>query len=274
MIYLRAIKRNTASRRENNPGYPLSAPVLASLSRLDFTNPVTILAGDNGSGKTTLLEMLASKLSALRIDSGDAGKAEKFYHTDSAFRVEMAGRPSKNFFFQAEDFIRYIDNLNQMREEAKQELDRVEEEYWNKSDYVKGLASMPYMRTLAEIEALYDSDISTLSHGESFITFFGARITENGLYLLDEPEAALSSFNQFVFLNLIQEAVERNCQLIISTHSPVVMAYPGACIFQISDGNIERVEYEDVENVRFLKSFLNGKDGYLKHFKNASEEPK
>lgn len=277
MIYLRAIKRNPAAgkgRVNGSSEYPLSAPVMAALARLEFTNPVTILAGDNGCGKTTLLELLASKLSALRIDAGDALKAEKFYRTDQNFRIELTARPSKNFLFQAEDFIRYIDNLNQMREEAKEDIRRSDDEFRDKSDYVRGLARMPYMRTLAEIEALYDCDISELSHGESFITFFGARITQNGLYLLDEPEAALSAYNQYVFLNLIEEAVQRDCQLIISTHSPIIMAYPGACIYQITDGRIEKTEYEEVENVKFLKSFINDKDGYLKFLKGCPEATK
>jgi len=151
-----------------------------------------------------------------------------------------------------------------MKQEALRSLDEIQLEYEGRSEYAKGLASMPYARTLYEIENMYDGDISEKSHGESFIEFFGSRIIEDGLYLLDEPEAALSPFNQLVLVNLIAEAEKSNCQIIISTHSPVLTAYPGACILEINSGYIHDTKYEDLESIRFLKSFLNNKDNYLR----------
>jgi len=264
-LFLRALRKVEYS--DPISSYPLSLPLFRNMKRLTFSKPVTIIAGENGTGKTTLLEILARKLNAIRIDGSASDHNDKLNRIQSAeqdFRVEMLKKPAGNFFFQAEDFIRYMDHLNEMKQDAIQGLKDVERDYANRSDYAKGLAAMPFARTLNEMENAYDGEISEKSHGESFIEFFGSRITENGLYLLDEPEAALSPFNQLVVLNLIAEAEHSGCQLILSTHSPILTACPGACIYEIRDGHIHETNYEDIESIRFLKSFLNHKDDYLK----------
>ncbi len=267
MIFLRALRQ--IGNQHDYAAYPMSIPLFRNLSRLSFTSPITILAGENGTGKTTLLEILALKLNAVRIDGSTASaynspKLSRIKSVESFFRLEMTRKPKRNFFFQAEDFIRYIDELNDMKQEARQALTHISEEYANRSDYAKSLASMPYHRTLYEIESMYEGDISKQSHGESFITFFGSRIIEGGLYLLDEPESALSPFNQLVVLNLMAEAEKKGCQLIISTHSPILTAYPRACIYEIRDNTIQKTEYEQMESIRLLQSFLNSKEYYLR----------
>jgi len=267
IMFLRALRKVKES--DENSIYPLSIPLFRNMERLEFTKPVTIIVGENGTGKTTLLEILALKLDAIRIGGSTAGDSPKLSHikaADRAFRLEMLKKPRRNFFFQAEDFIRYIDNLHEMKQDSLRALDNIQTEYSQRSSYAKGLASMPYYTTLNEIENMYDGDIAEKSHGEGFIEFFGSRIIEDGLYLLDEPEAALSPFNQLVTLNLVSEAERNNCQIVISTHSPVLTAYPGACIYEIKDGFIHETKYDEIESIRFLKSFLNNKDNYLRKY--------
>lgn len=264
MIYLRALKKTREV--DNRKEYPLSTGLCQNLERLEFTKPVTIIMGDNGTGKTTLLEILASVLTAVRIDgnlSETHGKQNLFKEIERFYRIEMIKKPKRNFFFQAEDFIRYIDNLHEMRREAINGLEEININFKDKSGYSRGLAATPYAKALYEMDQMYEEDITKRSHGESFIDFFGARIIENGLYIIDEPEAALSFYNQLVLMNLIGEAEKRKCQIIISTHSPVLAAYPGACIYEIDNENIIReTSYDEIENIKFLKSFLSRRELY------------
>lgn len=257
MIFLRAVKRIAPITPDDE--YPLGAPVLKSLDSLVFTKPVTFITGDNGSGKTTLLELIASKIAANRIDGNAAdmlGKAARFELAEGAFRVELTHKPRRCIYFQAEGFIRYIDSYNAMKREAHSGLRAVRENAGIHSAYAKSLASMPHARTLHELNALYENDIAARSHGEGFLDFFGARIGERGLYLLDEPEAALTFYNQYVLMNMLAQAQLNESQFIISTHSPVLLAYPDACIYEIKNGEIEKSDYKSLENVKFLSAFL------------------
>lgn len=263
MAFLRALKRVTLADGEGS--YPLSVPVLEKLEEITFGTPVTFLTGDNGSGKTTLMELIAQKLSASRIDGRDAaGKAERFAAAEEKFRTELLAKLRRCFYFQAEGFIRYIDNYNAMKREARRELADIKNNAAIKSAYAKSLASMPHARALYELDALYENDISARSHGEGFLDFFGARIAERGLYLLDEPEAALTFYNQYVLMNMLAQGELGGSQFIVSTHSPVLLAYPGACIYVLKDGAIKKSSFEELENVQFLSAFLANTPRYTK----------
>lgn len=258
MIYLRALR---GAGRGRAAGYPMSVPLLRDLDRLAFRQPVTLLCGDNGSGKTTLMELLAMKLDAIRIDGRASRKAARFSPARAAFTLEMVRKPRRTFFFQAEDFIRYIDEWHAMREDARDALDEVNEAYAD--PYARGQAAMPHARTLAEMEGAYAGGLDERSHGEGFLDFFGARIIEGGLYLLDEPESALSPANQFVLLHLIRQAERAGCQLILSTHSPVLLAYPGACLYELRDGQAVETAYDELSHIDFLRAFLGDTKGFI-----------
>ena len=261
MIWLRRL-----SRRGDGDGYPMTAPVVRQMASLGFTAPVTFLTGENGCGKTTLIELLAELSHAIRID-GNAAPGEKqrmIRDASGRFRLEMARRPARCFYVHAEGFIRYTDGVYAMRDEAQRELDDLYAENRYGSDYARSLASQPYAGALYQMEHMYEHDITARSHGESFLDFFGGRIGPGGLYLLDEPEAALSFFNQYVLLNMIRDAVAQDCQFIISTHSPVLTALPGADIRQIEDGCITAASYDELPGVRFLRDFLAAPQRYLR----------
>ncbi|MEN6594334.1 MAG: AAA family ATPase [Clostridiaceae bacterium] len=264
MVFLKAIKRT--EYEANFEEYPLSLPQIAAIERLEFSAPVTLLAGDNGSGKTTLVELIAALTSAVRI--GDARASlrakEQFSQAVKAFRPEFTHKPKRNFFFLAEDFTRYIDEReDRMREEAE-ELRRIEREYDGRSGYAKDLARMPHASGLSAMKNMYGGELGEQSHGEGYIDFFGSRLQPQGLYLMDEPEGALSYYNQYVLMNMIADAVKRDCQFILSTHSPILLAYPGASLYAFSEGQLTETSFGALENISFLRDFLAEPQRYLR----------
>lgn len=261
MLHLRRL-----TRRNSGNGYPMDTPVIRSLSSLEFTRPVTFLTGENGCGKTTLIELLAEMSHAVRIDGNAAPDQKRRLIATAApnFRIELTRRPSHCFYFHAEGFIRYTDGVYAMRAEAQDALDDLYANQRYGSDYARQLASQPYAGALAQMRDMYGHDITARSHGESFLDFFGGRIHPNGLYLLDEPEAALSFFNQYVLLNMLRDAVRQNCQFIISTHSPVLTALPDTDIRLIDNGAITATSYDSLPGVTFLRDFLTAPQRYLR----------
>ena len=263
MIYLREMTRRDT--RVNDTVYPFSAEVMRNLRTLTLTRPVTILAGENGSGKSTLLHLMAAMLNAYQVGEGGMmrDRAQAFKAAAKHFRVAMAARPQRAFMFTAEDFSRYLDDRRRMLKEARDDLDAIAEAYTGRSLLSRQLASMPHARTLGEMESQYGRDLLTSSHGEGFLSFFSARLVHRGLYLMDEPEGALSFENQLSLLALIHRAVEDQGQVIMATHSPVLTAYPGAQILEVADGDLVERTYDTLPSVRFIQHFLKHREQIL-----------
>lgn len=115
------------------------------------------------------------------------------------------------------------------------------------------------------LRARYGEGLDAQSHGESFLALFQARFVPDGLYLLDEPEAPLSPLRQVGFLSLLKEMVAKEAQFVIATHSPILMAYPGATILSFDGGEVRSVAWGDLEHVTITRSFLNAPEAYLQH---------
>lgn len=272
MVFLNAVKRTEYEANENE--YPLSLPQIAAIERLEFPAPVTLIAGGNGSGKTTLIELVAALTNAVRIGDERAGRRakEQFSRAARAFRPEFAHKPKRSFFFLAEDFTRYIDaREDRMREEAE-ELKRIEREYGGRSAYAKDLARMPHASGMQAMRDMYGGELGAQSHGEGYIDFFGSRLQPQGLYLLDEPEGALSYYNQYVLMNMLADAVKRDCQFILSTHSPVLLAYPGAALYAFENGALKQTSFGELENISFLRDFLANPARYLRKLGEDEKE--
>ncbi|MCL5273136.1 MAG: AAA family ATPase [Chloroflexi bacterium] len=259
------------------PGhFPYNVPVIRTLDRLDFSTPVTFFVGENGSGKSALLESLACAIGSItagsesvKTDRTLAPARELALH----FRLAWSRRTHKGLFLRAEDFFGYVKHLAQMRTELEQDLKAADEEYKTHSEMAREYARMPYSNELSALQGRYGRGLEAYSHGESFLEFFQARFVADGLYLLDEPEAPLSPKRQLTFLSLLHRMLEQNAQFIIATHSPLIMAYPGAAIYRFHEGCIETVDYSELEHVWLTKSFLNNPERWLHElFSQDTEE--
>lgn len=207
--------------------YPFNLPVLKGLERLAFHPNVTFLVGENGSGKSTLIEALAV---AWGFNPEGGGRDHRFATRDShsplhrfVRPVRPAARAKDGFFLRAESFFTVASYLE--------------------DPDIRG--------TRYGARRLHEQ-----SHGESFFALFDNRFTGHGLYILDEPEAALSPARQLSLLTRLHELVLAQSQFIIATHSPILLGYPHALIYQASRHGLERVAYEDTEHYQLTRSFL------------------
>ena len=208
--------------------YPFSLPAVRALHHLDFHPKVTFLVGENGSGKSTLLEAIAVSLGF----NAEGGSKHFNFSTHAShsplhahLRLARGVRaPRDGFFLRAESFF------------------NVATEVLNRGPDL--------------IDSYGGKSLHAQSHGESFLALMMHRFRGQGLYLLDEPEAALSPQRQLSMLSLMHELVTDRSQFIIATHSPILMAYPDARIYACSDTGIRRVAYEDTEHYQVMHDFL------------------
>ncbi len=212
--------------------YPFSLPVVSGLFGLEFHPKVTYFIGENGTGKSTILEAIAASYGF-----NPEGGTKNFSFSTRATHSELHDyirlvkgirRPKDGFFLRAESFYNVATNIDELG---------VTDSYGGKS-------------------------LHKQSHGESFLSLFLNKFRGEGIYILDEPEAALSPTRQMTMLSRLHELVCRGSQFIIATHSPVVMAYPDADIYEIKEG-ISKVSYEETEHYKIMRDFLNNRGKML-----------
>ena len=255
-------------RRPERPGFPFDLPVLAGGLDLVFETPVTIFVGENGSGKSTLLESLAIASRAISAGSEDAATDTTLdgpRALAAGLRLTWSRRPARGFFMRAEDFFGYARRLDDTRAALEAELRRIDGEYADASPLARDLARSPMEHELAALRARYGDGLDRRSHGESFLHFFRERIVSGGIYFLDEPEAPLSPARQLAFLALLKEMVAQDVQVVMATHSPILLATPGAAIWSFDATPIAPVAWEDLEHVTLTRDFLRDPEAYLRH---------
>ena len=212
--------------------YPFNLAAVRTLHSLAFHPNVTFLVGENGSGKSTLIEALAV---AWGFNAEGGGREHRFETRASHSPLHRFVRPIKSpqrlqdgFFLRAESF-------------------------FTTASYLESVGGRRYGA----------ASLHEQSHGESFFALFENRFSGDGLYILDEPEAALSPSRQLSFLAKMHELVLARSQLIIATHSPIILGYPNAWIYQVSEHGVDRVEYEDTDHYQVTRSFLTRREMML-----------
>ena len=266
MPHLIEARLRPSSRRRT--GFAFDIPAVRSLDRLRFDAPVTMFVGENGSGKSTLLEALAIAARAVTagsVEATDDPTLDGVRALAGELRLSWATRTHRGFFLRAEDFFGYAKRLSRLRAELEEGLAAVDAEYADRAGLARDLARTPYLRELGELERRYGEGLDAQSHGESFLRFFQARLVPGGTYFLDEPEAPLSPARQLAFLALLREMVAADCQVILATHSPILLAFPGAAIWSFDADPIALVPYESLEHVTLTRDFLANPEAFLRH---------
>lgn len=239
--------RSVTLRRDDVPSfdeYPFALPSVRTLETLELHPKMTFLVGENGSGKSTLLEAIAIAL-GFNAEGGtkNFGFSTRASHSELSEFLRVArgiGKPKDGFFLRAESFFNVATEIENIGPDL---LDS----YGGKS-------------------------LHEQSHGESFLALMMHRFGGKGVYLLDEPEAALSPQRQLAVLARIHDLIKDRSQFIIATHSPILMAYPDAWIYAFSADGVERVAYRDTEHYRVTANFLANPERMLKVLLEESAE--
>ena len=233
-IYLRSVKL----RREKIASfdeYPFSLPVVSQLEELVLHPAVTFFVGENGSGKSTLLEAIAVAW-GFNPEGGTKNFRFQTHASHSSLHeylrlVKPPRRARDGFFLRAESMFNVASEIEALDKEPS--------------------SGPPIINSYGRLS------LHKQSHGESTMAVMMNRFSGDGFYILDEPEAALSPSRQLAMLGYLHELVKKNSQFLIATHSPLLMAYPNARIYQISSNGIESVKLEDTDHYIIAKRFLN-----------------
>jgi predicted ATPase len=251
---------------KQNP-FPFNVPAVKFARQIVLDKAVTIFVGDNGSGKSTLLESIGYFINLPLIGGFITSSAgfEAARLLKPHLKIEWGRQTSKGFFFRAEDFSAFIDSVE--REKGKIARDLMELQGQVDDSIIEKMSeSMNY--SLHAMRKNYGENMQAFSHGEAYLKILETRILDKGIYLLDEPEAALSPLKQLSLIAFILEVLKnKNAQFIIATHSPILMGIPGARLYEIQDDSMQPVKFEETDHYRITKSFLDNPESYLRHLK-------
>lgn len=253
MIYLKHLRLSNPdfiSLELSKPMYPYNSPAIHFIESFEFTTPVTFIIGENGCGKSTLLESLM-RLYNNRISDDNTRKyfsemieEENNYEVNlllQNLRLVEAATPHDYFFFRAESFYNYAMQIDRR---AREEFEM-------------------YHRTYI-LNSFGGRELFQQSHGESFLNTFLNYRERNTLFILDEPEGAISPQRQLTLLMRIHELAEQGCQLIIATHSPILIAYPHGTIYQVDETGANVTPYKETELYNYMRTFMNNPELFLR----------
>ncbi len=265
MPHLKAISKKPGAARDDF--FPFNIPAVRHLERIEFHQPVTFFVGENGSGKSTLLEGIATGIGAATVGGEDVERDETLDAMRGLadhLRFEWRKKTGRGFFLRAEDFFNFSRRLRQNQAELQAIISRYEDELRENPQDEGIKRAIGYIRGQKDaIIRRYGENLDANSHGESFMKVFESRLVPGGLYLLDEPEAALSPLRQLAFLSQMKAMAAQQCQFIIATHSPILMAFPDAEIYSFDSQPIAPVAYDELEHVTLTRAFLSDPGAFL-----------
>jgi predicted ATPase len=229
------------SEKVDQSTYPFNIRAFSHGIDLAFQSRVTFFVGENGSGKSTLLEALA-ECCGFNPEGGNRDHHRAVFADRSplaqALRLSWLPKVTEGFFMRAESFYNFA----------------------------------TYIDEVSDLRAYGGKSLHEQSHGESFIALFANRF-EQGIYILDEPEAALSPQRQLTFLKIIHDlAAPGHAQFLIATHSPIILSYPGAVLFSLDGDSIQEIDYRDTKQFLITRDFLNSPERFFKHLFGTMNE--
>ncbi|PLR95125.1 AAA family ATPase [Bacillus sp. T33-2] len=242
--------RRIQLKRTNVPSfneYPFNLPSIVSLNELSLHPNVTFIIGENGMGKSTLLEAIAVSL-GFNPEGGSFNFNFETFKSHSILEqyirvIKGAAKPADGFFLRAESFYNVASNIEEMDNDPDSLSPKV-------------------------IDSFGGVSLHEQSHGEAFFATFINRFRGDGIYILDEPEAALSPLRQLSMITRIHDLVKQNSQFIIATHSPIIMSYPASTILELTEDGIRESTLEDTNHFKIMKQFFEDKDRLLHHLLN------
>lgn len=247
MIYVNSLtldrKRFNEAELPSDGEYLRSLPIVRNLEKIEFRTPVTLFCGENGTGKSTLIEAIAV---ACGFNPEGGSRNLKFSTRQSVSPLHEfikvphgTKRPRDGYFLRAESFYNVATELENLDAQP---------------------AAAPFL-----IDAYGGKSLHQMSHGESFFALMRNRFFGNGLYILDEPEAALSPSRVMAMISLIDELCGMDSQFIISTHSPILLAFPGAVVYELKTNGIRETPYRETEAFSTMKCFMDSPDRMIKY---------
>lgn len=233
------LKEITILESDSKAEYPFSLPLFSGGFHLAFNKPITFIVGENGSGKSTLLESLAK---VIGFNTLGGNKNHNFQNSSADnfdlsrnMKLSWSIKQSQGFFFRAETFFQFANNLDNLAG------------FQDKGIY----------------NAYGGKSLQKQSHGESFMSFFNNKVTE-GIYILDEPESALSPERQLTLISILNELSRTDkCQFIIATHSPLLISVPNSELFEIENGSLIPKNYKETKQFNLYKNFIDNPERFL-----------
>jgi len=240
---------------DNCNGYPFTIPVIKNFRKITFKKQVTFIIGENGSGKSTLIEAFA-KYCNFNAEGGSRNIDFSTKYTTSDFHEYLYAEVAADFRKLDGYFLRSETLYNLASEiETRGERKLLRPNIWG--GYLPPEGTSAYGYNYEDVPNDYgDISLHKQSHGESVLSLLTNRITKRGVYLFDEPETGLSTYSLLVMLGIINNLAKINAQFIICTHSPILLSLPNADIYEIKDGALNLVQYEETSYYNLTKYFI------------------